>query len=148
MARRIDTTLKEYPWLIAEEDGRTIGYAYAASFHHREAYKHSAEVSIYLDRDCRGKGYGKQLYEELDKRLLRQRVYVLYACVTATDRENDPNLTGASLRFHQRMGYQQTGYHRLCGYKFGKWYSVVWLEKVIGERPEHPEPFVPFTLLR
>ena len=148
MARRIETTLKEYPWLVAEVNGRVAGYAYASSFHQREAYRHTAEVSIYLDRSMRGKGIGQKLYEALEAILLEQRVYVLYACVTATDRESDAYLTDASLCFHQRMGYRRVGCHALSGYKFGGWYSAVWLEKVIGERPEHPGPFIPFAQAR
>lgn len=104
--RRIQNTLKEYPYLAAIEQERIIGYAYADSFHSRAAYKHSAEVSIYLNEKWRMKGIGKQLYQELENRLIQQNVFVLYACVTATERNNDENLTDASICFHKKMAIQ------------------------------------------
>lgn len=64
---RIENTLKNYPYLVAEEDGKIVGYAYGSSFHSRESYKHSAEVSIYVDREYHGQGIGKMLYQTLEK---------------------------------------------------------------------------------
>ena len=143
--RRVETIRKEYPYLVAAEDGKIVGYAYASAFHERAAYRHTAETSIYLARNRRMRGIGTQLYRELEKRLLRQNVFVLYACVTATDRKNDAFLTDGSILFHEKMGYTVIGKHHLCGYKFDQWYSVVWMEKVLRERPEKPEPFIPFS---
>lgn len=145
IARRMEATLRAYPYLVAEEDGRILGYAYAGALHSREAYQHSAEVSIYLDRDCRGKGIGSLLYQELERRLIRQNVFVAYACIAETDRKDDEYLSDASLCFHEKAGYLPVGKHRLCGYKFGRWYSVVWMEKVIADRGEKPDPFIPFS---
>ena len=113
--QRIVTTLRNYPYLAAEEEGRIVGYAYAGPFHTRAAYRHAAELSIYLDRDCRGNGIGKRLYSELERILVRQNVFVAYAGIAVTDRENDGNLTDGSVRFHTRMGYREAGLHRLCG---------------------------------
>ncbi len=145
--QRIVNTLKEYPYLVAFEQGRVIGYAYASSFHAREAYRHSAEVSIYLNENWHKKGVGRQLYQELEKRLIRQNVFILYACITTTERKNDENLTDASVRFHEKMGYTLIGKHNLCGYKFDKWYSVIWMEKLIADRVDRPNAFVPFSEL-
>ena len=145
---RITNTLKSYPYLVAVEDGRVVGYTYAAQFRHKAAYQHDVEVSIYLDKDRRREGIGRKLYLELEKRLLRQNVFILYACVTATDRVNDEHLTRDSIHFHEKMGYTLTGRHNLCGYKFGKWYDTHWMEKVITERPEQAEPFIPFSALK
>lgn len=142
---RIGNTLKEYPYLVAVKRNEIIGYAYAGSFHSRAAYKHSAEVSIYLKEKWHGQGVGRLLYEELESRLIRQNVFVLYACITVTERENDENLTDASIHFHEKMGYTLVGRHNLCGYKFHKWYSVVWMEKAIAERTDRPGDFVPFS---
>lgn len=144
-ARRIENTLREYPYLAAVEDGRIVGYAYAGSFHSRAAYKHCAEVSVYVDREHRGKGIGSLLYSELERRLVRQNVYLLCACITSTERKDDAHLTDASIRFHHKKGYVLVGKHELCGYKFGKWYSVVWMEKLIALREASPEPFIPFS---
>lgn len=145
--RRIANTLKEYPYLVAVEQERMVGYAYASSFHARAAYKHTAEVSIYLDEKWHKKGIGRQLYQELENRLMRQNVFVLYACVTTTERSDDENLTDASICFHKKMGYTIVGKHNLCGYKFNQWYSVVWMEKLIAEREDRPKDFVPFPEL-
>ena len=144
---RMDGILQEYPYLVAEENGKILGYAYAASFHSRAAYKHTAEISVYLKEDCRHQGVGRQLYQELENRLISQNVFVLYACITSTDRQDDPFLTDVSIRFHRKMGYRKIGEHSLCGYKFDRWYSVIWMEKTIADRPVHPDPFIPFPKL-
>lgn len=143
--QRIADTLKEYPYLVAVEQERIIGYAYAGSFHARAAYKHSTEVSIYLNENWHEKGVGRQLYRELENRLIRQNVFILYACITTTERDDDENLTDASVRFHQKMGYTLIGKHNLCGYKFQKWYSVIWMEKLIADRADRPNDFIPFS---
>jgi phosphinothricin acetyltransferase len=104
-------------------------------------------MSIYLEGNCRQRGIGRQLYLEMEKRLLRQNVFNVYAGVTASDRKDDAFVTDASIRFHERMGYTKVGEYRLCGYKFGQWYSVIWLGKTLGDRPEKPEPFIPFPAL-
>lgn len=142
--RRIETISAEYPYIAALYDGRIVGHAYASPFHSREAYRHTCETSIYIDAGCHGKGIGKRLYSELEKLLVTQNVFVTYACVTTTDREDDPYITDASVRFHEKVGYSVIGRHENCGYKFGRWYGIVWMEKVIFERPSSPEPFIPF----
>ena len=144
---RIETTLKNYPYLVAVEKGRIVGYAYAGAFRKRAAYQHSAEMSIYLDEQCRQKGIGTLLYQELEKRLLEQNVFSVYAGVTASDRKDDAFLTDASIRFHEKMGYAKIGEYHLCGYKFDQWYNVAWFEKTLGIRPEKPAPFIPFSAL-
>lgn len=145
--QRITNTLKEYPYLVAVEQERIIGYAYAGSFHSRAAYKHSAEVSIYLCEKWHKKGIGRQLYQELENRLIRQNVFVLYACISTTERDDDENLTVGSISFHKKMGYTTVGKHNLCGYKFNKWYSVIWMEKQIADRVDKPNDFIPFSEL-
>ena len=144
---RIESTLKNYPYFVAVEEGRIVGYAYAGAFRKRAAYQHSAEMSIYLDEQCRQKGIGTLLYQELEKRLLEQNVYSVYAGVTASDREDDAFVTDASIRFHEKMGYAIIGEYHLCGYKFDQWYNVAWFEKTLGIRPEKPAPFIPFSAL-
>lgn len=142
--RRIDNTLKRYPYLVALEQGTIIGYAYAGPFRPRAAYQHSVEASVYVEHSHAGKGVGRLLYGELEKILQRQNVTVVYACITATEREQDEHLTNGSILFHEHVGYTLVGRFFHCGYKFDKWYSMVWMEKRIGEQPEHPEEFLPF----
>ena len=145
--RRIANTLQEYPYFVAVEDGQVVGYAYAGPFYGRAAYKHSAEVSVYVDENQRGRRAGKLLYEALESALASQNVFVLYACITAAERPDEPYVTGGSLRFHEKMGYRLVGRHNQCGYKMGRWYSVVWMEKSLVDRPVAPEPFIPFPML-
>jgi len=145
---RIRNTLEKYPYLVAEKEGHIIGYAYAGAFRPRAAYQHSVEVSIYVDRAEGGKGIGRRLYEELEKLLIRQNVFVLYACITMTERIGDPYLTDGSIRFHEKMGYTLAGTFCHCGYKFGRWYSMIWMQKSLCGRPELPEPFRAFPKLR
>ena len=144
---RIAGITERYPYLAAVEDGRIIGYAYASPFHTRAAYQHSAEASIYLDMGRRRRGVGRLLYRELEKALLRQNVFVLYAGITSTDRKDDAFLSDASLRFHEKTGFTPVGTCQLCGYKFGRWYSVTWMGKELAPRPEKPDPFIPFSAL-
>ena len=144
---RIEATLKNYPYLVAVEEGRIVGYAYAGAFRKRVAYQHSAEMSIYLDEHYRQKGIGTLLYQELEKRLLAQNVFSVYAGVTTSDRENEAFVTDASIRFHEKTGYAKIGEYHLCGYKFNQWYNVAWFEKTLGFRPEEPAPFISFSAL-
>ena len=144
---RIETTLKNYPYLVAVEEGRIVGYAYAGAFRKRAAYQHSAEMSIYIDQRYRQHGIGMSLYLELEKQLVRQNVLSLYAGVTVSDRPDDAYVTDGSICFHERMGYTRIGEYHLCGYKFGQWYNVAWFEKSLGTRPEKPDPFIPFSVM-
>lgn len=143
--RRITVTLENYPYLVAEKNGTVVGYAYAGPFRPRAAYRHTAEVSIYVDREQTGQGTGKRLYRELERLLVLQNVVVAYACITETERTDDMHLTDRSIRFHEKMGYALAGQFYHCGYKFGKWYSMRWMEKRIAEEPEMPDPFIPFS---
>lgn len=144
---RIRNTLRNYPYLVAEENGRILGYAYASVFHGREAYQHSVETSIYVAMEERGRGIGAVLYGVLEEWLKMQRVYNLYACITYADRE-DTYVTDGSIRFHEKCGYTIVGRHQLSGYKFDRWYGVLWMEKMIGERPRIAETFIPFCEIK
>lgn len=143
---RILDTLENYPYLVAVELDKIVGYAYASSFHTREAYKHSAELSIYLDEKYRKKGIGRALYSKLEEILLKQNVYMIHACIASPEQE-DSYLTRDSELFHRKMGFQLAGRHEKCGYKFGNWYSVIWMDKLICENRENPEAFIPFSRL-
>ncbi len=125
---RIRRTLASYPYLVAQLDGDVVGYAYASILKDREAYRPSAEVSIYLRRDMRSSGIGKRLYQSLEERLRGQGVLNLYACISYTETE-DEHLDNGSVLFHEHMGYTLAGHFHGCGRKFGKLYDVVWMEK-------------------
>lgn len=148
--RRLERVQSFYPWIVAESEGRVRGYAYASRFHPRAAYDWSVEVSIYIDRQERGHGLGRRLYEALEAMLRTQNVLTAYACIAHAP-EPDEYLDHSSIRFHERMGYALTGTFPSCGYKFGRWYGMVWMEKrlVPADHPASraPAPVVPFSLV-
>ncbi|MCR4704839.1 MAG: GNAT family N-acetyltransferase, partial [Lachnospiraceae bacterium] len=78
---RISNILKKHPYIVLEEDGLIMGYAYAGPFKGRAAYDHSCEMTIYLDRNAKGNGYGRALYEALEKSLKEMGMLNLYACI-------------------------------------------------------------------
>lgn len=129
-ARRIEATLEHYPYLVAELDGAIVGYAYAGTFKAREAYAISAELSVYVDGSKRGKGVGKVLYNALERELSAMGVTNLYACI-AYPRIEDEYLTFASVRFHERMGFEIVGRFHGCARKFNRLYDMVWMEKIL-----------------
>ena len=148
MERRMKATLEKYPYLVAvDDDGVVRGYTYAGRFRVREAYDHTAEMSLYVDKEYRQSGIGRALYAEIEKYLLKQNIYVIYANVTFTDDETDTHVTDDSIRFHKKLGYELVGRHNKCGYKFGNWYGVCWLEKNLCERPKEVGPYIPFSEL-
>ncbi len=143
-----------YPWLVAEDAHGVAGYAYASRFHPRAAYDWSVEASIYVDAARRGRGTGRRLYESLEAALAAQNVLTSYACIAHTP-EPDDYLDHASILFHTRMGYRLTGTFPGCGFKFGRWYGMVWMEKRLssapagtGSLPAAPAPLLPFEALR
>jgi len=144
---RIEGTLNKYPYIVAEEDGKIIAYAYASQFHTRKAYIYGAELSIYVDKDSRGLGIGPMLYDEIIEILKRQNVITAYACIAMTEDENDPYLTNASVRFHEKQGFTITGRHLRSGRKFGRWYNTVWMERIINDAFDNPAEFIPFPEL-
>lgn len=129
---RIIRTTAKYPYLVAEENGRILGYAYAGPFVGRDAYRYSCELTIYLDPAAKGHGLGRALYEELELRLKAMGIQNLYACIGDPD-EEDEYLTRNSEQFHQHMGFTRVGTFTKCGRKFDRWYNMIWMEKIIGE---------------
>ena len=128
--QRIENTLKKYPYLVLEENGTVYGYAYANAFHSRAAYSHCCELSIYIERNSRGKGYGRILYLELENRLREMGIRNMYACVADPIAE-DEYLTHNSEQFHSHLGFIKVGEFHKCGYKFERWYNMIYMEKMI-----------------
>ena len=129
---RIEKVLEKYPYIVIEKGKEILGYAYASTFKDRDAYQWSVELSIYIQKDVRRAGLGRMLYDELERRLKAQGILNLYACIGYPD-EEDEHLTLDSVKFHEKLGYSMIGKFNKCGYKFGTWYSMVWIEKLIGE---------------
>ena len=137
--QRISNTLLKYPCFVLESSGKILGYAYAGAFGRRAAYDWSAEVTIYLEKDQHKRGYGRKLYDELEQALREMGIRNLYACV-AYPNEEDKYLTKNSVLFHEHLGYREVGMFQNCGYKFDSWYSMVWMEKIIGGHDSKPSP--------
>ena len=112
---------QQFPWLAWEEGGEILGYAYASPPYTRAAYRWCAEPSVYLRPEARGRGIAKALYDALEKILTVQGYQVLYALIT------EENL--ASRRFHEKMGYRFSVLFPDCGFKFGRWLGLIWMEK-------------------
>ena len=144
--RRIEHTLENYPYIVAECGDEIIGYAYTGSFVGREAYNHSAETSIYVAENNRRGGVGRRLYEAIEEISAAQNIINLYACIGYPEVE-DEHLTMNSVEFHKHLGYKTVGCFKKCGRKFDTWYDMVWMEKIIGEHSEEVDDFIPFPEL-
>ena len=136
---RIRHTLEKYPYLVAVRDSEIIGYAYAGAFYGRAAYDWSAETTIYVKKGCRHSGVGKLLYQALETALKAQNIINLYACIGYPEIE-DKYLTKNSAQFHAHLGYRMVGEFYHCGYKFNRWYNMVWMEKLLDPEVKHPKP--------
>ena len=121
---RFRSITRDFPWLVWEEEGEILGYAYAARPFERSAYRWCAEPSIYIKSTAQGQGIGRKLYLALEELLKLQGYQVLRALITG---ENE-----GSCRFHERLGYTLVGDIPLCGLKFGRWLNVFWMEKRIS----------------
>ena len=119
--RRFTTITAQYPWLVWEEEGTILGYAYASAPYTRAAYSWCAEPSIYLRPDAKGRRIGTKLYTALEAILTRQGYQVLYALVTEENRE--------SIAFHEKFSYEKRAFFPDCGWKFNRWLGVFWMEK-------------------
>ncbi|MGG7074418.1 N-acetyltransferase family protein [Campylobacter sp. 9BO] len=145
-AGRIEKILTRHPFIVAKRDNKLIGYAYASAFKDRAAYDWAVEVSIYIVQNERGSGVGKALYAKLETILKVMGVLNLNACIGVA-RPNDEYLNDASVHFHERLGYEMVGEFRQCGFKFGRWYNMIWMQKMIGEHTSAPAKVRKFSEL-
>lgn len=134
--KRIENISAEYPYLVLEEDGEIVGYVYAHRYLERAAYNWDVEVTIYLAPRAQGKGLGVILYGALEKLMALQNIKNLYSCITGDNVH--------SIEMHRAIGYKLIGTFQKAGFKHDRWLDVVWMEKVIGEKEEAPQPFVKF----
>ncbi len=137
--RRIETISADYPYLVAREGERPVGYAYAHRQMERAAYQWNAELSVYLDRATVSRGLGKRLYGALMEILRLQQIRTVCGIVTL------PNEKSEGL--HKSLGFTQTALHRCAGYKNGQWHDVAWFERSIAPFGEVPEPFTPIGMI-
>lgn len=144
--QRMLNKLPRYPYIVAERGGELLGYAYLSPFVGRAAYDRAAETTIYLRPDCRRMGIGKLLYTALEDIAREQGIINLEACIGWTDTP-DEHLTNNSAEFHAHLGYRMVGRFNKCGRKFGRWYDMVWMEKLLCVHPDTPQDVIPFSEL-
>lgn len=142
----MEERLCRYPYLVVEDEGEVVGYAYASPFKSQAAYDWAVETSIYVRRERRGHGYGRVLHDVLEALLKRQNILSMYACIAYTEVE-DAHLTNDSVDFHAHLGYELTARFPRCGYKFDRWYDMVWMHLEIGSHERAPQPVIPITEL-
>lgn len=137
---RVQCIMQKYPYLVAEEGGTILGYVYAAEFKSRQAFRWTVETSVYVDKSCRQRGVGSMLYAALEEQLRERGFQSMCACIAYTNDAEDPYLTNDSIMFHEKQGFRLVAHFHRCGWKFSRWYDMVWMEKMIGENFCHPQP--------
>lgn len=140
MRSRIGSILARLPWLVCEEDGLVVGYAYASAHHARAAYQWSVDTAVYVDQHAHRKGVGRRLYSALFPLLARQGFVNAYAGITL------PNAKSVGL--HESLGFTPVGVYRNVGYKLGQWHDVGWWARALQPLPLAPTPPVALPDLR
>lgn len=144
-ASRMHKTIADgFPYLVAESDGEIVGYSYASHLNSRSAWRYTVETTIYVKTDCHHCGVGKALVSALEEALRWCGHYYCIANIAYPRTPDDPHLTDASVRFHEALGYKKIAHFTCCGYKFGRWYDVVYMEHHLADRPKTPAPLRPF----
>jgi len=118
---RFQAYTAQFPWLVWEEEGSILGYAYGSAPFERAAYRWCAEVSVYVAPQAHRKGIGKALYGVLEEILFLQGYQVIYSLITSAN--------PGSIAFHQRLGYKTVTQMPDCGIKFGKRWGIIYMEK-------------------
>ena len=136
MARRIDETLRSYPWLVCDVNGRTAGYAYATKHRVRGAYQWSVDTSVYIDEAFRRRNVGRGLYTSLFAILAAQGYFNAFAGIAL------PN--PGSVGLHEAMGFEPIGVYRRVGYKLDRWHDVGWWQLTL--KPHEGSPRAPLDL--
>lgn len=130
MAERIATAVRTHAWVVLENEGRVVGYAYGGLYKSRPAYRWSCEVSVYLERDRRRSGGGRALYDALFVRLAGRGFRTAVAGMTL------PN--DASVRLHRAMGFEPVGTYRHIGWKHDRWHDVAWAQRALTTAQDPP----------
>ncbi len=140
MRERMRARLQNYPWLVWEETGEVLAYAYAGRFRERAAYDWIAETSIYVRADTQRRGVARRLYGTLLETMRLQGISQAVGVITLPGH--------VSVRMHESMGFGAAGVWRQCGYKHGQWWDVGVWQKQLRVADAAPSPVVPFSQLR
>ncbi len=125
MAGRIENVVKDLAWLIYEEDGRILGYAYYTKWRVRSAYKYSVESTVYVDNNFKGKGIGRKLYTALIEKALTQDIHVVIGGIALPNPE--------SVVLHEKMGFEKVAQFKEVGYKHNQWVDVGYWELMLSK---------------
>lgn len=133
MRQRVDDVQKHFFWLVYEDGGEVVAYAYAGKWKVRAAYRHSVELSVYVRPDRQGLGIGKQLYADLLRRLRERDVHSVIGGVAGNN--------AASMALHASFGFEKVACFREVGHKFGRWIDVTYFQLLLPlnasvERPQ------------
>jgi L-amino acid N-acyltransferase YncA len=135
LERRMERITRTHPWLVAEDRGRAVAFAYGCPHRDRAAYRWAADVSVYVAPEHQRRGLGRALYRELLALLPRQGLHVACAGITL------PN--EASVALHESFGFRPVGVYRRIGFKHGAWWDVGWWELELREAAPPTEPTGP-----
>jgi len=124
---RVEASLAGWQWLVAERDGRCVGYAYGSAHRARPAYRWSVEVSVYVHPDSHRQGVGRALYGRLLPELADRGYCMALAGTTV------PN--AGSVALHESLGFAPIGVFRAVGHKFGRWHDVAWYQRTLRDAP-------------
>ncbi|HET9137399.1 MAG TPA: GNAT family N-acetyltransferase [Candidatus Kapabacteria bacterium] len=127
---RVETITAQYPWIVYEENGEVLGYAYGCRHRAREAYDWSAESAIYVKEGAHGRGIGKKLYQALFALLKAQGYVNIYGGVTQPNENSN--------KLHEAVGFTELGRFKNIGYKHGKWHDTKWYELALQEHSAEP----------
>ncbi|WP_029231160.1 GNAT family N-acetyltransferase [Butyrivibrio sp. VCB2006] len=139
---RIKSISSKFPYIKAVDDnGEILGYAYASTFKGRRAYDWSVETTVYVRKDSKRSRIGTMLYDALENSLAKMGIINANACISyLPDGQSDAHLTNDSYHFHLNRGYKLVGTFHDSGFKFGTWYDMIWMEKMLGEHTSSPAP--------
>lgn len=129
MGKRIEEKTKKYPWIVYEENGIVLGYAYVENWHERSAYRHTVADTIYIQNSERGKGIGQKLFEALIEYVMRDHEIHVVMGVIALPNEK-------SVQIHERNGFKKVAHFKEVGYKYDKWIDVGYWEKIIDQQED------------
>lgn len=122
---RVHHYTEQYPWIVAKDHGKIVGYAYASTYRSREAYQWCCELSVYLRPQAQGMDLGRTLYSALMDLLTLQGYYTVYGVITL------PN--EASLALHNQLGFSMDGIQENCGFKLGSWHNTAIMSKTLRD---------------
>lgn len=121
--KRIEDITAKYPWIVFEENGEILGYAYGCEWRTRSAYRFTAESAVYLRHDLSHKGIGSKLYQELLQQLKNKGIHVMMGAIGLP---NDP-----SIKLHEKFGFKKVAHFPQVGFKFQKWVDVGYWQLIL-----------------